>query len=84
MKIIENQPINAELQALIREFGNTLNVDSSLFLRKKDKTLENLFIFNLFFLLWNGLSFSVNRRKKRGSKFKRTCREFICFSCHLF
>lgn len=42
MKIIENQPINAELQALIREFGNTLNVDSSLFLRKKDKTLENI------------------------------------------
>jgi hypothetical protein len=42
MKIIKNQPINAELQALIREFGNTLNVDSSLFLRKKDKTLENI------------------------------------------
>ena len=42
MKIIENQPINAELQALIREFGNTLNVDASLFLRKKDKTLENI------------------------------------------
>jgi len=42
MKIIESQPINAELQALVREFGNTLNVDSSLFLKKKDKTLENI------------------------------------------
>jgi hypothetical protein len=36
MEIIENPPINASLQALVREFGNSLIVDSSLFLKNEN------------------------------------------------
>jgi hypothetical protein len=36
MEIIENPPISASLQALVREFGNSLIVDSSLFLKNEN------------------------------------------------
>ena len=41
MEIIKDPPINGQMQALVREIGTSLIVNSSLFL-KNDDTLENL------------------------------------------
>lgn len=41
MEIIENPRIEASLQALVREFGNSLIVDSLIFL-KNENVLDNI------------------------------------------
>lgn len=41
MEIIENPKIEASLQALVREIGNSLIVESSIFLKNSD-TMDNI------------------------------------------
>lgn len=41
MQVLESIPIEAQLQSLIREFGNSLIVESSLFLKDED-TVSNI------------------------------------------